>query len=57
MDRFVGFALARLALLYIRFRARVRRWATGLGWWGARRRAAARAVEYLIHLENENNEN
>ena len=36
---FVGYALARLAVLYVRFRRRVSNWARGLAWWGARQRA------------------
>ena len=42
--RFIGFALARIAILYIRFRRRVSNWARGLAWWGARRRAVAAAL-------------
>ena len=42
--RVIGFALAHIAILYLRFRRRVSNWARGLAWWGARQRAVAAAL-------------
>ena len=44
-DRVVGYALARLVVLYVRLRRRVGNWARALAWWGARRRAIRAELE------------